>query len=74
MRDTEQDCDSPEIVAISKLVEALVDHSASWMANRTDEPRVQAFFTVLLDLTGFPGTAAVDEDISPVNAHLACYD
>ena len=32
------------------------------------EPRVQAFFGVMLDLTGFPGVPGRDENVSEVCA------
>jgi hypothetical protein len=33
------------------------------------EPRVQAFFGIMLDLTGFPGVPGRDENVSEVCAH-----
>lgn len=63
----DQDSDSEAINAVSRLVEALVEHSASWMASRLGEPRIQSFLGVLLDLTGFPGLAGRDESLSEVS-------
>jgi hypothetical protein len=37
------------------------------------EPRVQAFFGTMLDLTGFPGVPGRDENISEVCAHRQRY-
>ena len=51
---------------MTKLVDALVEHSSDWMARRTNDPQVQAFFGVLIDLTGFPGVPGRDENISEV--------
>jgi hypothetical protein len=62
----DEDPDSEEVVSMTKLVDALVDHSSDWMARRTTDPRVQAFFGVMLDLTGFPGVPGRDENISEV--------
>jgi hypothetical protein len=61
------DVDSEELNAVVKLVEALTEHSASWMAGKMEDQRTQAFFGVLLDLTGFPGVAGRDENISEVS-------
>ncbi|KAJ9116745.1 hypothetical protein QFC20_000680 [Naganishia adeliensis] len=61
---SEEDADSEDLNAISKLVEALVEHSASWMASKLDQPDVQAFLTLLLSLSGFPGLPGRDENVS----------
>lgn len=55
---------------MTKLVDALVEHSSDWMARRISDPHVQAFFGVLLDLTGFPGIPGRDENISEVRAQV----
>lgn len=62
----DEDADSEELTAVSKLVEALVEHSASWMAGKLDRPDVQSFLTLLLSLTAFPGLPGRDENISEV--------
>lgn len=56
--------DSDNLIAVSKLVEAIVEHSAAWLAGRTSEPLVQSFLNVILRLSGFPGVASVDEEVS----------
>lgn len=56
--------DSDNLIAVSKLVEAVVEHSAAWIASRTSEPLVQAFLNVILRLSGFPGVASIDEEVS----------
>jgi hypothetical protein len=61
------DADSEDLNAISKLVEALVEHSASWMAGKLDQPDVQAFLTLLLSLSGFPGLPGRNENVSEVS-------
>jgi hypothetical protein len=64
----EQDADSEDLNAISKLVEALVEHSANWMASKLDQPDIQSFLTLLLSLSGFPGLPGRDENVSEVRA------
>ncbi|KAJ9108122.1 hypothetical protein QFC19_002589 [Naganishia cerealis] len=59
-----QDAESDDLNAISKLVEALIEHSAGWMAGKLDQADVQSFLGLLLSLTGFPGVPGRDENIS----------
>lgn len=62
--DLDNDADTESLIAVSKLVEAIVEHSASWLAGRTQHTLVQSFFNIIIQLTGFPGTATIDEDVS----------
>ncbi|KAJ9120790.1 hypothetical protein QFC22_002724 [Naganishia vaughanmartiniae] len=59
-----EDAESDDLNAISKLVEALVEHSAGWMAGKLDQADVQSFLGLLLSLTGFPGLPGRDENVS----------
>lgn len=63
----DEDAESDELNAISKLVEALIEHSAGWMAGKLDQADVQSFLGLLLSLTGFPGLPGRDENVSEVS-------
>jgi DNA-binding PucR family transcriptional regulator len=63
----DEDAESDELNAVSKLVEALIEHSAGWMAGKLDQADVQSFLGLLLSLTGFPGLPGRDENVSEVS-------
>lgn len=58
---------SDEMMGLTKLLAALVEHSADWFIARLAQPDVQALLGVILRLTGWQGTGNVDENISEVS-------
>jgi len=58
---------SDEMIGLTKLLAALVEHSADWFIARLAQPDVQALLGVILRLTGWQGTGNVDENISEVS-------
>jgi hypothetical protein len=57
-----------ELVGVTKMLCALVEHSSEWLVTRISQPDVQAFFGTVLRLTGWSGTAGVDEEVSEVSS------
>jgi hypothetical protein len=70
----DEDAESDDLNAISKLVEALIEHSAGWMVGKLDQPDVQSFLGLLLSLTGFPGLPGRDENVSEVSDYSVYID
>lgn len=60
---------SEEIVGLTKLLAALVEHSSEWFIKKIALPEVQALLGLILRLTGWEGTPSVDEQISEVSHH-----
>lgn len=60
-----------ELVGVTKMLCALVEHSSEWLVTRITQPDVQAFFGTVLRLTGWTGTAGVDEEVSEVNPFMS---
>ena len=58
---------SDEIVGLTKLLAALVEHSSEWFIKNIALPEVQSLLGLVLRLTGWEGTPSVDEQISEVN-------
>lgn len=57
---------SEEIVGLTKLLAALVEHSSEWFIAKIGLPEVQTLLGLILRLTGWEGTPSVDEQISEV--------
>jgi hypothetical protein len=57
-----------ELVGVTKMLCALVEHSSEWLVTRISQPDVQAFFGTVLRFTGWSGTAGVDEEVSEVSS------
>lgn len=55
---------SDHVVALTKMMCALVEHSSEWLVARLHNPDVQAFLTTILRLTGWDGVGGVDETVS----------
>ncbi|ODN73851.1 hypothetical protein L202_07374 [Cryptococcus amylolentus CBS 6039] len=53
-----------ELIAFSKLIAALIEHSSDWFLAHIHEDRVQAFLGVVLRITGWQGTGGVEEEVS----------
>jgi hypothetical protein len=57
-------------MGLTKLLAALVEHSADWLVARLSQNDVQALLGVILRLTSWSGTGNVDEQISEVRPRL----
>lgn len=57
---------SDEVVALTKLLAALVEHSSEWLIAKIARPEVQSLLGLVLRLTGWEGTGGVDEQVSEV--------
>lgn len=55
---------SDEVVALTKMLCALVEHSSEWLVARLQQPDVQAFLTTTLRITGWQGVGGVEESVS----------
>lgn len=55
-----------EIIGMTKMLCALVEHSSEWIVTRIAQQDVQAFLGTILRLTGWSEAAGVDENISEV--------
>ena len=57
---------SDEVIASTKLLCALVEHSSEWMAARTQEPDLQTLLNMILRLTNWEGLGKAEETVSEV--------
>ncbi|ORY23548.1 armadillo-type protein [Naematelia encephala] len=55
---------SDEIIALTKLISTLVEHSSAWIVDRIQEEDVQRLLRVVLRLTGWEGVGSVEETVS----------
>ncbi|KAL7420320.1 hypothetical protein Q5752_005289 [Cryptotrichosporon argae] len=55
---------SEEVLAFTKMLAALIDHSSEWLVTRLEQGEVQNFLSLILRLTGWQGVGGVEENIS----------
>lgn len=58
------DDNSEEVMAFTKMLAALVEHSSEWLVARLQQADVQAFLRTILRITGWKGSGGVDESVS----------
>ncbi|BEJ13429.1 hypothetical protein CspHIS471_0306030 [Cutaneotrichosporon sp. HIS471] len=59
-----EDEPSDAVIAFTKMLCALVEHSSEWLVARLQQPDVQAFLATILRVTGWSGVGGVDESVS----------
>lgn len=53
--------------SLCKLLVALGEHSADYLALNLAQPQVQTYFTLMLGFASLPGYYGIDEDVSEVS-------
>lgn len=55
---------SDEVIAATKMLCELVEHSSEWIVARITQADVQSFLGTILRITGWQGVGGVDENVS----------